>query len=185
MEQGHQVDFTLSPWVALHWFPVFSIRETELRNDSQLIFCLPHELKAPLQLQHNKRPDINTFPLFTNVYTIIVYYYVWESVCVYCIWVWMCFNWSHYCLCHSAPDLRWELLRDLRQIVCTTLWLLKRHNQEIFKQFALVQVLLQRAVSAVGAIVLELGLVWLIQYGLNWDEALAVSWGRGGETHHG
>lgn len=49
--------FTLSPWEALHRLPVFCIRETELRNDPQLILRLPHELEAALHLQHNKSGD--------------------------------------------------------------------------------------------------------------------------------
>lgn len=44
---------TCSPWVALHWFPVYCIWEAELRNDPELVLRLPHELKAPLQLRMN------------------------------------------------------------------------------------------------------------------------------------
>lgn len=54
-----EVHFTASPRVALYGLPVFSIRETELRNDPQLILRLPHELEASLQLQHNKSIIIN------------------------------------------------------------------------------------------------------------------------------
>lgn len=43
-----------SPWVALHWFPVYCIWEAELRYDPELVLCLPHELEAPLQLQKTR-----------------------------------------------------------------------------------------------------------------------------------
>lgn len=46
----HDFIFIPSPWVALHRLPVDWVRETELRNDPQLILRLPHELEAPLQL---------------------------------------------------------------------------------------------------------------------------------------
>lgn len=35
--------------------PVFGVRETELRDDLQLVLSLPHELKAPLKLDENKK----------------------------------------------------------------------------------------------------------------------------------
>ena len=53
------INFIFSPWVVLHRLPVFSIREAELRNDPQLILCLPHELEASLQLQHNRKPNFH------------------------------------------------------------------------------------------------------------------------------
>ena len=63
----------------------------------------------------------------------------------------------------STPDLRGELLCDLRQIVATSLRLLQRHHQEIFKQLTLFQ----RPASGVGTVVLDLSLVRLTQYGLD------------------
>ena len=81
----------------------------------------------------------------------------------------------------SAPDLRGELLRDLWQIVDTGLRLLQRHNQEILKELPLVELLVQRAAPAAGAIVVDPGLARPAQYGLNGHKALAVSWTRGGK----
>lgn len=49
---------TYSPWVALHWFPVYHIWEAELRNDPELVLGLPHELEAPLQLQPSRTASI-------------------------------------------------------------------------------------------------------------------------------
>ncbi len=48
MKSGTEFIFTLLPRVVLHRLPIFCIGETELRNDPQLIFRLPHELEAPL-----------------------------------------------------------------------------------------------------------------------------------------
>lgn len=63
--------FSLSPWVALHRLPVFCIRETELRNDPQLILRLPHELETPLQLQESQSRVVAIFLFSASSYIFI------------------------------------------------------------------------------------------------------------------
>lgn len=81
----------LLPRVVLHRLPVFSIRETELRNDPQLVLCFPHELKAPLQLQHNKRPDIHTFTLtpfpLLQMYIFLFYHKSTSPLFISCVYM--------------------------------------------------------------------------------------------------
>lgn len=80
----------------------------------------------------------------------------------------------------SVPDLKREVLRDLRQIMAAGLRLLQRHNKKILEELTLVQVLFS---GAAGAAVVTLAR--LAQDGLDCSEALTMSFrGRRWDTFY-